>query len=53
MCIVAQLVECYLESKGRKFETDQRRGVVSLSMTLYFLLSRGSSQQDRNVSRYD
>ena len=43
----------YLRLKGREFETQRRRCVVSLSKTLKPLLSTGSTQKNRKSSRYD
>ena len=47
---VALFVERW--SKGREFETHQRYCVVSLSKTLYPLLSTGSTQEDKTASQY-
>ena len=42
-----------LGSKCHKFETHQYHCVVSLSKTLYPLLSTGSTQEDRKASQHD
>ena len=44
---MAQLLECYLGSKGRKFETHLRHCLVSFSKAIYPLLSTGLTQEDR------
>ena len=42
-----------LGKKVHLFETHHSHRVVSLSKTLYPLLSTGSTQEDRKSSRYD